>query len=223
MADIRLNDKGYVCTANDEHEKELKFTKNGRVDLKVVPKGFRFTPYPLPDWKSVSKLHLDPRYVRDQTYSATNSVAFFLLEPEAPSRKMHQSFKTEAKKEERYAARHVTFTDLETTDEETGDTIPYDPPAPHSTEDEAIANVVRDEIIAKLREMDAANRAYNEKFCKSGKAAKRVTNYAEIYVKCYIYKDTVKETCDDLKMPKATVSTAIGRINKVVRPYYEVD
>lgn len=223
MAEVRYNEKGYVCTANDEHEKELKFTKNGKVDLKVVPKGYRFTPYPLPSWKSVSKMHLDPRYVRDQTYSATNSVAFFLLEPEATSRKNHQSYKTEFKREERYAARHVTFTDLEKTDEETGDTIPYDPPAPHNTEEEAIANVVRDEIIKKLRIMDAENRAYNEQFCKSEKAVKRITNHATIYIKCYIYKDSVTEASGDLKMPKATVSKAIGRINKVVRPYYEID
>lgn len=221
MADIRLNEKGYVVTANDEHEGELKFTKNGKIDLKVVPKGYRFTPYPLPSWKSVSKMHLDPRYVRDQLYSSTGAVAFFLLEPEAPSRKMHQAFKTEAKREERYAARHVTFTDLETTDEETGDAIPYDPPAPHNTEEEAIANVIRGEIIEKLTKMDDANRAYNEKFCKSEKSVKRVTSHAVIFIKCFIYRDTVTETSADLNMPKATVSKAIRRINKIVRPYYE--
>lgn len=104
---------------------------------------------------------MDPRYVMKHKLSATWVLSYFLLEPEAISKKHLQSYKTEIQKNEKYAARNITFTALETEDEN-GEVTPYDPPAPHNTESEAINHVIQDEIRGKPRRLDAMNRKWSE-------------------------------------------------------------
>lgn len=191
--------------------------KSDKAKPTIVPTGMKFTPYPIYDKDAMYRLNLDPRCVMMHKFSATTTLAFFLLEPEAPSRSTLQSFKTEAQKNEKFNARHVTFSDMETEDENE-ETVPFDPPAPHNTEEEAIENATRDEIRGKFRRLDAMNRKWNT---AHPTAAHRITKHELIYVKCFVCRDTITETSADLKMPKTTVSESVKHINKIARPYYE--
>ena len=152
----------------------------------------KFTPYPIYDKDAMYRLNLDPRCVMMHKFSAT-TLAFFLLEPEAPSKSTLQSFKTEAQKNEKFNARH-------------------------NTEEEAIENATRDEIRGKFRRLDAMNRKWNT---AHPTAVHRITKHELIYVKCFVWRDTITETSADLKMPKTTVSESVKHINKIARPYYE--
>ena len=166
--------------------------------------------------ENVQNLNLDPRFIMPHKFSMTEHLSsFVLMEDTKPS--PLQRYKTDAARDERYNSRNIVFSDM-STENDSGEVIPYDAPSDYNLEDTVVRSVMHDEIRAKLHLWDLKNKEYNH---QHPKAVQRTIRYEDIYVVCYIWRDTVTEASEDLGMPKTTISDAIRKINPLVKEYYE--
>lgn len=202
----------YIRTENDKHD--LVFKRNGKVNLTKAPAGYRFVPFPVDTMENAQ--NLDPRFIMPHKFSLTEHLSFFVLVKDTDPSPL-QLYKTDAARDERYNKRFIEFSAMSTEDD-SGEVIPYDAPSDYNLEDTVVRSVTHDEIRAKLHLWDEKNRKYNQ---QHPDAMQRTVRYEDIYVVCYIWRDTVTEASEDLGMPMTTISDAIRKINPLVREYYE--
>ncbi len=209
----QLNDNGFLATANDDYK--FNFKKNGKVDLNSAPEGFSFTPYPLYSKESIKQLHLDPRFVMKHKFSGTTILSFFFIEESGKSEQNIKAIKKEISYNERRAKDTSNFSDLCTTDDD-GEIIDFDSPGSNDTEREAMGYIEQEDIKDELHRMDFVNIQYNK---LHPKAVQKTTRHVDIFVRYFIWMDTVTEIAEELGMSQSTVSRSVDRINEIIKKY----
>lgn len=210
-----MADRIYIVTENDAHETELVFKKNGKVDLRKPPKGYKFVACPLDTSNDRLRIPLDPRFIMNHKFSNTVCSAFFLL-VKIDEESGKQMYKTDYARDERWNKRFTTFSVLATQDEDTNDERPIDIEAPFDLEDTVIVNIIHGEIRAKLRKWDDVNRLYNQSHPAS---IPRMTHYEDIYVVYYMWRDTIREAAEDLGLSKSSVNAALKKMRPLLDSY----
>lgn len=216
----------YAPSENDKHMDEIGFKKGGRVDLRHVPEGCRYVPFPVDDWDSAKRMNLDPRFVMKHTYSATERLSFFvLMEKSAPS--TLQLYKTTAQGDEKFRQRVVLCADARKEendgDEDVDDACERashdaDTESEDATSSDAITKVTCEEICAELSRWDEESRRFN---AAHPKAKKRTDCYVDIFRYYLMGESGPKDKLDAIRdMPRATLSNAVDKFRKWAQAEY---